>query len=209
VIRSLRDAWAWYEAVKVLIRMMDRLARRYWGEEVGKKTLAETLHKDDVLREYESETIRELVSSVTNDLDDLVVLLLFSVFESIVRDRTLEEMEQELREPPRHPALVKALVDAKDAIEHGSFGRVVETYRSLDPNLKTLVDQVRKYRNWVAHGRRGDPENNVEPSDALRRLEVFLQLLDATAAEAGPSTSDDRLHETPAADSPGAEERPV
>jgi hypothetical protein len=176
--------------------MMDRLARRYWGEEVGKKTLEDVLHRDNVFKEYEASKIRDLAKLVTDNLDDLVVLLLFSVFESIVRDRTLEEMKQELPMTPRHPALLKAVADAKDAIEHGSFGRLTETYKGLDPNLKTLVDQVRKYRNWVAHGRRGDPENQVVPQNALERLEGFLQLLDASAANAAPLSSSDQMSES-------------
>jgi hypothetical protein len=34
VIRSLDDAWRWYEAVKKLVGMMDRMGRRYWSEAV-------------------------------------------------------------------------------------------------------------------------------------------------------------------------------
>jgi hypothetical protein len=41
-------------------------------------------------------------------------------------------------------------------------------------DLVTQVDQVRKYRNWVAHGRRGDPVNNVAPNEAFDRLGRFL-----------------------------------
>jgi hypothetical protein len=189
VIQSLRDAWDWYQAVKTLVRMMDRVAARYWSEELGKKTLEETLHKDNLLRDYQASRIRDLARLVTDHLDDLAVLLLFSVFEAIVRDRTLEEMKRELPVTPRHPALLRALDDARDTIEHGSFGRLTETYKSLDPDLKTLVDQVRKYRNWVAHGRRGNPENNVVPQHALQRLQAFLLLLDASVADVLPLTA--------------------
>jgi hypothetical protein len=209
VIQSLRDAWDWYKAVKTLVKMMDRVAGRYWSEEVGKKTLEETLHKDNAFKDYEASKIRDLASLVTNHLDDLAVLLLFSVFESTVRDRTLNEMKRELPVAPRHPALQKALADARDAIEHGSFGRITETYKSSDPNLKTLVDQVRKYRNWVAHGRRGTPENNVGPDGALKRLEDFLQLLDATAPNSPPIGSDDQLPESRDSGSLGAGQGPV
>jgi hypothetical protein len=209
VIRSLSDAWDWYQAVKTLVAMMDRIAGRYWSEESGKKTLEETLHKDNAFKEYEASKIRTLARLVTDHLDDLAVLLLFSVFEATVRDRTLDEMKRELPVAPRHPALQKALADARDAIEHGSFGRITETYKSLDPNLKTLVDQVRRYRNWVAHGRRGTRENNVVPEHALRRLEDFLQLLDAASASSSPLPSVDRLHESLDTGSLGAEEGPV
>lgn len=184
MIRTLDDAWRWYAAVRRLVGMMDRMARRYWGEEVGEKTLKETLHQDNVFREVEAAEIRDLAKRVADDLDDLAVLLLFSVFEANVRDRTLEEMDRELAAPPRHLVLKKAVEDAKDAIEHGSFGRLTESYRDLNPDVRTQVDQVRHYRNWVAHGRRGVVNNNVDPEAALARLENFLALLDADMAAA-------------------------
>ena len=187
VIRSLEDAWSWYEAVQKLVGMMDRMARRYWSDEVEGQTLKETLHKDNVFRHIESATIQDLAKRVVEDLDDLAVLLLFSVFEATVRERTLEEMDRELEKPPRHLVLKKAIDDAKDTIGHGSFGRLTESYKDLDPDTKTLVDQVRHYRNWVAHGRRGLVGNNVDPEAAIMRLERFLRLLDAESATAAAS----------------------
>ena len=65
----------------------------------------------------------------------------------------------------------------RETIENGSFGRLTQMCRSLDPDLKTQVDQVRKYRNWVAHGRRGEAENVVTPDQSRNRLEGFLELL--------------------------------
>ncbi len=62
--------------------MMDRVAGRYWSEEAGKKTLEESLHKDNAFKEYEASKIRTLARLVTDHLDDLAVLLLFSVFEA-------------------------------------------------------------------------------------------------------------------------------
>jgi hypothetical protein len=182
VTLSLDDAWQWYAAVKKLVWMMDRIAKLYWSEEVEDKTLKETLHKDDRFREIEAGTIQDLASRAHEYLDDLAVLLLFSVFEAHVRDRTLEEMDRELENPPRHLVLKKAVDDARDAVEHGSFGRLTESYKALSPDVRTLVDQVRHYRNWVAHGRRDRPRNDVDPESALERLTRFLALLDADAA---------------------------
>jgi hypothetical protein len=187
VIRSLEDAWSWYEAVQKLVGMMDRMARRYWSEDLEGQTLKETLHKDRVFRHIESPAIQDLAKRVLEDLDDLAVLLLFSVFEATVRERTLEEMDRELEKPPRHLVLKKAIDDAKDSIGHGSFGRLTESYKDLDPDTRTLVDQVRHYRNWVAHGRRGLVKNNVDPEAAIKRLEKFLKLLDADSATAAVS----------------------
>lgn len=191
MIRSLEDAWHWYEAVKTLVRMMDRMGRRYWSESVQEKTLRETLHHDNVFREIEAAEIQDLAKRVVEDLDDLVVLLLFSVFEANVRERTLEEIDREMEKPPRHLVLKKAVDDAKDTIEHGSFGRLTESYKELDPHVRTLVDQVRHYRNWVAHGRRGPVTNNVDPVSARTRLIHFLELLDADVAIAAAARAVD------------------
>jgi hypothetical protein len=204
VIRSLEDAWRWYEAVQKLVAWMDRMGRRYWTEKVEDLTLKETLHKDNVFRDVESATIQDLAKQVSEDLDDLAVLLLFSVYEATVRDRTIEEMDRELETPPRHLVLKKAVEDARDTISHGSFGRLTESFKDLDPDARTLVDQVRHYRNWVAHGRRGTVKNNVDPASAIMRLKKFLDLLDTdAAAEAAAAFIEpaalvpDALHETP------------
>ena len=45
-------------------------------------------------------------------------------------------------------------------------------------DLVEEVNQVRKYRNWVSHGKRGERPDNVEPPMAFDRLRRFLQFLD-------------------------------
>jgi hypothetical protein len=86
--------------------------------------------------------------------------------------------------PPRHPALNDAVDEMKDTIQNGSFGILTRMYKNLDPDLKTQVDQVRKFRNWVAHGRRGDAENEVTPEQSRERLKRFLELLASWEPEA-------------------------
>jgi len=178
MIESLDDAWRWYESVKKLVGMMDRVSKRYWSEEVGDKTLKETLHRDDKFREIEAQEIQDHARRVLEDLDDLAVLLLFSVFEADVRSRALEELERELATPPRHPMLEKAFEAARDAIEQGSFGRLTDAYGASHPNDREHVNQVRRFRNWVAHGRRGAPAANTDPDAAFERLRRFLEILD-------------------------------
>ena len=53
----------------------------------------------------------------------------------------------------------------------------------MDINLTEEVNQVRRFRNWVAHGRRETPENNVTPEAAFDRLERYLKLLRAPEPE--------------------------
>jgi len=41
----------------------------------------------------------------------------------------------------------------------------------------TGMNQVRRYRNWVAHGRRTAKPAAVDPETAFRRLKEFLDVL--------------------------------
>jgi hypothetical protein len=66
VIRSLEDAWRWYEAVQKLVAWMDRMGRRYWSEEVEGLTLREALHNDNVFRHVESAAIQDLAKQCSN-----------------------------------------------------------------------------------------------------------------------------------------------
>ena len=57
---------------------------------------------------------------------------------------------------------------------------MLEPYKSAaGAGLVEEVNQVRRYRNWVAHGRRDDlrPKDNVEPREAYDRLTRFLAAL--------------------------------
>ena len=113
-------------------------------------------------------------------IDDLAVVVLFSVFESVVRDYLVECIEPQANELS-DPILKEAAEDAIQGVKEGSFYR-----RVLDPlkkqgrvpaDLVTQVDQVRDYRNWVAHGRRDNPTNNVSPTRAFELLNRFLPTL--------------------------------
>src|SRR5262249_3280628 len=134
------------------------------------------LGRDNRLRDIEASEILSWVDAVHRDLDDLCVLLLFSVFEAIVRERALADVAAELPSA-QHPALQYAISTLNEALEHGSFYKVTEAYKRLNPDLVEQVNQVRKYRNRVAHGRRGAPQNDVDPRIAYDRLQRFLDRL--------------------------------
>lgn len=74
-----------------------------------------------------------------------------------------------------HPVLRKAAADAVSAIEVGSLARVLEPYKAEGrADLIEEVNQVRRYRNWVARGRRGEQPPAVAPRAAYDRLSRFL-----------------------------------
>ncbi|HKI36991.1 MAG TPA: hypothetical protein VKA46_34380 [Gemmataceae bacterium] len=172
MISSLDDAWKWYTSVKELTLAMFAMGAKHWNSLPWDGDLG----RDDRLRDIEAPEILDWAKGVLGDLDDLCVMLLFSVFEATVRERALADVAAELP-TLRHPALQHAVRTLNEALEHGSFYKVTEAYKGLDPDLIEQVNQVRKYRNWVAHGRRGEPQNSVDPNTAYTRLQRFLDRL--------------------------------
>jgi hypothetical protein len=174
VIASLDDAWRWYESARRLARTMQRLGEKHWNNLLRDSGLG----VDNRLHNLTSAEILNDSQTVLDDLDDLCVLLLFSVFESIIRERVLSEVEAEFP-PLRHVAIKRAFEEMKDGIEQGSFFRVLEPYKEINANLIEEVNQVRRYRNWVAHGRRTEQPAAVNPTTAYERLKRFLEVIGA------------------------------
>ena len=174
MITSLDDAWCWYESARRSARTLARLGEKHWNNLPWDGDLG----RDNHLQNLTSAEILSDAQTVFDDLDDLCVLLLFSVFESAIRAKVLAEVEAELP-PLRHVAIKRALDEMKEGIEHGSFFKVLEPYKDLDADLIEEVNQVRRYRNWVAHGRRSEQPAVVNPTTAYDRLKRFLDNLGA------------------------------
>lgn len=68
----------------------------------------------------------------------------------------------------------RILDEAIQNIEQSSIFRVLDVFKAQDANLVEEINQVRQYRNWVAHGRRGESPAFVDPETAYRRLKRFL-----------------------------------
>lgn len=178
---SLADAWRWYEAVRRQAKLAGRVAGSYWADlpwdgAIGRDTFLRELDPGAVVREAEF---------VADELADQAVVALFAVFEAAVREAVLVEVRPEA-ERLTHPALRHAAADALAWIEEGSFFRVLEPFKTDgQADLIEQVNQVRRYRNWVAHGRRGTPPALVTPEAARDRLERFLAFLQ-TRGRNGP-----------------------
>src|SRR5262245_2737858 len=141
MIATLTDAWKWYTSVRNTSRATLALEKHWtalpWDGALG---------RDNRLRQIDAADLGDWGESVLRDLDDLCVLLLFSVFEAIVRERALSDVAGELPSA-QHPALQYAISTLNEALEHGSFYKVTEAYKRLNPDLVEQVNQVRKYRN--------------------------------------------------------------
>lgn len=171
---SLDDAWEWYFATSQNLKRFRRLASKHWTALPWGDT---TLGRDDHFRSLEAETVRAETTVGLEPFDDIAVLVLFSVFEAEVRDHIGVEIEQHVK-AITHTVLKAAADDAVTDVQSGSFGRLMEKYKpSVGPDLIEMVSQVRRYRNWVAHGRRGDLPPDVSPQVAYKRLSEFLNAL--------------------------------
>jgi hypothetical protein len=185
---TLEDAWRWYSAIADGMKWLTRLAK-YWGQfpwGLGDEWVR-LVERDGVLKAVEVNHLTSVAETVLPEHDDLAVLVLFSVFEANVRDHLKKQLEPEVARLT-HPSLVKAGSDVLDDVAHGSFGRLLEPFKleDKDKDLIEQVNQVRRYRNWVAHGRRAEmnPGVVVRPLDAYERLSEFLKLVQAL----GPPT---------------------
>jgi hypothetical protein len=195
-MRTLDDAWNWYRAVAEGMKRLTHLAK-FWGEfpwGPGYEWV-ERVERDNVLRHVESVNIDTDAQAVIGEHDDLAILVLFSVFEATVRAQLNAQLAPEIHHL-RHPSLVQAGKKVVEAIEQGSFGKLLQAFKleEKDKNLVEQVNQIRAWRNWVAHGRRPDmrPEAEVRPRDAYKRLADFLDLLkshDKLVAEAQVETA--------------------
>jgi hypothetical protein len=189
-MRTLDDAWAWYRAVAEGAKRLVHLSKFWdalpWDKE---DDWVKSLTRDNVLKDVNAQRMRD-DARVTNELDDLAILLLFSVFEANIRDLVESQVQPEIAHL-QHRALKNAAEELLDSIREGSFGFLLARLKEATSNdLIAQVDQIRKYRNWVAHGRRDDmkPDNLVKPQQAYERLTAFLAFVrgPSPGASAGP-----------------------
>lgn len=170
---KLADAWRWYEGIRQQAKLTRRFAEKHWADLPWDGALG----RDAYIRDLNPEQLTDVAAFVTEHVDDLAVLVLFSVFEATVREAVLAEVRPEV-ERLRHVSLQHAAREACEAIESGSFFRVLDPFKAAGhAHLIEQVNQVRRYRNWVAHGRRGEPPMTVEPEAAYDRLSRFLAII--------------------------------
>lgn len=174
MIGSLDEAWAWYQSAKKTAEWMKRLGARHWEALPWEGPLG----RDHHLNLLDAIEIEEKTSRVLGDLDDLCVLLLFSAFEATIRARVLRDVQAATPETD-HPTIRSAWDSMEEGIQRGSFTRVLEPFKRVDATLIEEVNQVRKFRNWVAHGRRDEPPASVDPVAAFDRLSRFLTRIES------------------------------
>ncbi len=172
-MNTLDDAWDWYQTTRRCTTLVRRLARKHWGAWDENSSLG----RDDHFRNVDRDDLAEETELAEEHLADFAVFVLFSVFEGEVRELVLERTARE-RSAIRHPALVRWAGEVEDRLRQGSFGHLLDAIKTTTlHDLIEQVNQVRHYRNWVAHGRQGERKESVTPPDAYRRLRALLDAL--------------------------------
>jgi hypothetical protein len=166
---DLDEAWRWYSSIRESLLSFARLGRKHWDSFPDESPL----WRDDSFRSLDSEAIIRDSDLGLEHLDDFAVMVFFSVFESIVRDRVIKQAEQE-RGEIRQELLIGLINTTLHDLRKKSFYRVLGVFKTMDVALVEQVNQVRRYRNWVAHGRRTTRPDAVDPATAYNRLKRFL-----------------------------------
>jgi hypothetical protein len=149
-MNTIEDAWRWFRAFEGGLMLNHRLATRYWEDLPWDGAIG----RDDRFRLADAQSIQLDSRFGLDQLNDLAVLVLFSVFEATVRQKVRDEVIRQ-SQGIENALLISAIDDLQRAIEEGSFFRVLDPFKvSATPELVEEVHQVRRYRNWVAHGRR-------------------------------------------------------
>jgi hypothetical protein len=106
--------------------------------------------------------------------------------EATVRARAGADVDREMT-LITHVAVKQAVKELKEAIASGSFAKVTAAFQRMDDDLTAQVNQVRKFRNRVARGRRDTPENHVTPEGAFERFGRYLDVLTASQPAGSPA----------------------
>jgi hypothetical protein len=179
-MKTLMDAWQWYESARTNLVRMRRLGTHHWADESLKDA---SIWSDERFKEVEAADIEKETNLDIKPLEDLGVLVLFSVFEAAVRDH-LEGIIRPLTGDLGHEILEHAAGQVLEGIRQGSFAKQVLTplqrQGRITPQLSDKVKQVRDYRNWIAHGKREPRDSsiiNLNAREAFDRLKEFLESL--------------------------------
>jgi len=183
-MKDLDAAWKWYTDAKASMRHIERVGRRCWDIIPWDES---PWRNDNVLSILSKEQVIEPAQNGLEHLDDLAVVVLFSVFEATVRGVVYAQVAAE-EQWYQHRAIADAIKSAKERIDEGSFFAVLNPFKTANSNLIEEVHQVRHYRNWVSHGKRKEQPPSVNPKIAYDRLKQCLELL-------FPAIPDDRIRE--------------
>lgn len=172
---KLEEAYRWYHSARKTFQRTSRLARKYWDDLPHDLKL----FQDAQFVELQAVTFEDDAITASSQLDDLGVLFLFASFEHEFREHVALQTISDA-DSLRHPVALKAINDVVRQVESDSLDRILSGYAASvinDDNLILRVQQIRHFRNWVAHGKHGDRPSHVDPITTYQILKEFLDIV--------------------------------
>ena len=120
-------------------------------------------------------SVKEQLKRALEEMEDLTVVSLFFLFEKIILSH-LEETANYLKAQNMEPFLNQVVKYGLKTPDRWKIEEILDLYKvNIDPNLVGQVKQIFKYRNWIAHGRRGAKPLSIDHRLTYFRLTLFLE----------------------------------
>ncbi|MBM4037007.1 MAG: hypothetical protein FJ290_00715 [Planctomycetes bacterium] len=167
----LEPIWDAYQTTLNALKVVDRCATAPHIDE-------ERPFRNTRFHKETEERCKGLLKSAQVELDALTVLGLYAAFEARVREHLTQQGEllRTAGTPDREFGLALAEHFERYCDEEQRMDRFVELFaHAVGDTLVAQVGQIRKYRHWVAHGRRGKTPPATRPAFTYDTLTAFLK----------------------------------
>jgi len=163
---ELNAIFDWYKFTRDLLQGISKMLEQN----------PENLHDLSWPKELEWQPIdkaQDTLRRALEELDDLVVLALFAGFEAWL----LQEISEVLcaKGEPITAFSQEVFAYARSALQRESLAKLLDVYKTIMP-AKTVdqVKEIKRYRDWVAHGKRKPRPLAITPKEAYERLNEFI-----------------------------------
>jgi hypothetical protein len=160
-----------YETTRNAFKVLYRCVRfgPAWQERPFRNT---TFHRQ------EAGHVTERLNAANTELDKLTLFSLYAAFEARLRDHVSGHVGLLRAAGTPDPQFGEALADEFGAFVGGPrFGKLIELFdHAVGEELIAKAGAIRKFRHWMAHGRRGPAPPSVPPRAAYNTLTEFLTL---------------------------------
>ncbi|MDD2716743.1 MAG: hypothetical protein PHW04_12695 [Candidatus Wallbacteria bacterium] len=121
-----------------------------------------------------------------NELDDLIILSMFSVFETWMHDLVLNQMGVlKTILPADFGARLYEYVEKE--IEWWKNKDVIHFFKCMTPGTNSKMLQIKDYRDWVAHGKKiGKKPINTDPETVYTAISSFISETDLALRHPNP-----------------------
>jgi hypothetical protein len=137
------------------------------------------LFKDKHFVELDAAVFQREADLGLSAIDDLAVMVMFSALEAEFREHVSLQLLHDA-ETLTHPFSLKVMNDALREIEKESIERTLSGFaltKMNDGKMILRVQDIRDFRNWVAHGKKGPSPKVIEPNQAYQSLKRLLDFV--------------------------------